>query len=215
VELIGAVSRVAIENPSAETDSHPHDPNQENKNVDGHALVVAQDMLDPFEGIRSPGNLYSVREGTEVGFDVARSLWRVEPSSGVDGWSFSISERRLSYEIGNVKGSDHVNERKCPVDEQPPKDGRQTIGVLDALDGKDDRRGVETESDNQIGPKGRANHIADEFAALAACFTHEFAALAACLTEVAARELHALAATRAEFADGFAKDGSHVGNISI
>jgi len=148
MELISAVSRVAIENPSAETHSHPHDPNQENKNIDGHALVVAQDVLDPFEGIRSPGNLYSIREGTEVGFDVAGSLWRVEPGSGVDGGSLSIGERRLSDEVGDVKGGDHVNERKCPVDNQPPKDGRQTIGVFDTLDGEHYRWGIETESDN-------------------------------------------------------------------
>ena len=52
--------------PTGDPDAHPTDPRQEDQNVNGHALVVTQDMLDALNGIGPAGNL-AAGQGRKVG----------------------------------------------------------------------------------------------------------------------------------------------------
>jgi len=204
------VAVTAIAQPPADTDSHPNDPRQEHQNVNRHAFVVAQHVLDPLEGIGSAGNrVIAVGDACEssVGrLDVESLLGRfgrVESRRGRDGGNSLVGPgRRRPDDPRDVKGGDDVAEPKGRVDHHPSKQRIGTIVVIDALEGVYDRRGVEAEGDDQVGCKRCTHDLAEHVAALAAC-----------LIEVRAGKLYAFACLGTELADGFAKNGRHVGKI--
>eukprot|EP00534_Pseudo-nitzschia_fraudulenta_P010009 CAMPEP_0201160006 /NCGR_PEP_ID=MMETSP0851-20130426/42234_1 /ASSEMBLY_ACC=CAM_ASM_000631 /TAXON_ID=183588 /ORGANISM="Pseudo-nitzschia fraudulenta, Strain WWA7" /LENGTH=286 /DNA_ID=CAMNT_0047439095 /DNA_START=197 /DNA_END=1054 /DNA_ORIENTATION=- len=200
---VGVVVVVEIieEQTPAHTDCHPENPDQEDQDVHGHPLVVAQDVLDPLEGIGPARGLFatSVGDGTEVRFAVAALLLvggGVQSRRGADSPAHSriVDRRRGPYDLHDVKGSDHVAGRKGRVDHQPPEEGIRALVIRGALHGQDDRWSVQEEGYHQVRHERGAHQLAELVAARAAMLT-------------GARE--GFAALRDEFTDGLTENGRH------
>ena len=174
---VAVVVEVVEKQPSADTDPHPNHPGQKDHNVDSHALVVAQNVLDALEGIGAAGDVRGGRIVERVKVVVRVASNRVASNSffgllqsrrGTNGGGrhWRRCRRRIHSgwildEIDNVYGRYHVGCGKGGVDHQPPKQGIGALEIGRALDGVYDRGCVQKEGHQDVWRKGGAEEFSD------------------------------------------------------
>jgi len=208
---VAVVIEVVEKQPSAHTDRHPNHPGQKYHDVDCHALVVAQYVLDALEGIgtaRDVGGGWIV-ERVKIVVAIRAASYRVASNSffgllqtrrGTNGGSRHwyrcrrIHIGRMLDEIDNVHGRYHVGYGKGGIYHQPPKQGIGALEIGCALDGVYHRGCVQKEGPHDVGRKGGAEEFSDLVASPAAGL---------------ARNSEGTAAFGNEFAEGCAENGRH------